>query len=131
MLYFFMKHLKLIIIGIIVGAVSWACSGWFSDRFEPFDSDIGFILNQLLLSFFVIYIGYKKGAKSLLLFLLSAYIGLNAYSYIFGGSEQKAWFLLGLFTTLVFFIVPLLLGFTAKSVSVLQKKYNKKINKDT
>jgi hypothetical protein len=126
-----MKHLQLIIIGIFVGAISWACSGWFSDRFEPFDSELGFILNQLLLSIFAIYLGYKKGVKSLLLFIFYAYIGLNSYSYIFGSSEQKALFLLGLFTTLVFLFFPLLLGFIAKSVSVLQQKYNKKINKDT
>ncbi len=125
-----MKHLKIISIGIIIGAISWACSGWFSDRFEPFDSSVGFILNQLLLSVFAIYLGYTKGGKSLLLFLAFAYVGLNAYSYLFGGSEQKAWFLLGLFTTLVFFITPLVLGFIAKSVSVWQKKYNKNLKRD-
>jgi hypothetical protein len=126
-----MKHLQLIIIGIIVGAISWACSGWFSDSFEPFDSDVGFILNQLLLSVSAIYLGYKKGVNYLLLFLLYAYVGLNGYSYVFGGSEQKAWFQLGLFTTLLCFIAPLVLGFIAKGVSVLQQKYNKNISKDT
>ena len=120
-----MKHLKLIIIGVFVGAISWACSGWFSDRFEPFDSDIGFKLNQLLLSAFAIYFGYKKGAKNLMFFLLYAYIGLNAYAYTFGGSEQKSWFILGLTTTLVFFVVPLALGFISKGVSVVQTKYNR------
>jgi hypothetical protein len=122
-----MKHLQTISFGIIIGAISWACSGWFSDRFEPFDSTVGFVLNQLLLSCFSIYWGYKKGAIPLLLFLLSAYIGLNAYSYIFGGTEQKTWFLLGLITTLVFFSLPLVLGFIAKIVGGRQKQYNKKI----
>ena len=125
-----MKHLQSIIIGIFIGAISWTCSGWFSDRFEPFDSGIGFFINQLLLSSFTIYLGYNKGVKSFTFFLLYAYIGLNTSSYIFGGSEQRAWFSLGLVTTLVFFIVPLMLGFIFKGVSILQTKYNKSKHAD-
>lgn len=41
-LYFMNNLISLILLGIVVGAVSWGSAGIVSDRFEPFDSDIGF-----------------------------------------------------------------------------------------
>ena len=88
-------------IGLLVGAFSWGIVSIVSDKFEPFDSEVGFYTGQFILSVISLYFGYKNGFKTVLLYLVGAYIGMNSYAYIFGGGEAQAWYLLGLITTLV------------------------------
>jgi hypothetical protein len=40
------------------------------------------------------------------LFLLGTYFGMNSYAYIFGGTEAKAWALLGAITSLFLVVAP-------------------------
>ena len=112
-------------IGILVGAASWGVVSLVSDRYEPFDSGLGFYIGQFILSIIAFWVGYKKRFRDLAVYLIGAYIGMNAYAYIFGGSEQRAWASLGMVTTIALVIFPLVFGVIGIIVSSLQQKYNK------
>ena len=121
-----MKNLIIIIsVGVIAGATSWGVVGLVSDRYEPFDSDIGFYIGQFILSIIALWVGYKKKFRDLVIYLISAYLGMNAYSYIFGGSEQRAWAMLGMITTTSLIVLPSVFGVIGKLVGFIQRKYNK------
>ena len=112
-------------IGIIAGAASWGVVSLVSDRYEPFDSGLGFFVGQFMLSIIAFWIGYKKRFKDLAVYLTGAYVGMNAYAYIFGGSEQRAWASLGMVTTISLIIIPLVFGVIGISVNSLRQKYNR------
>ncbi len=112
-------------IGIIAGAASWGVVSLVSDRYEPFDSGLGFFVGQFMLSIIAFWIGYKKRFRDLAVYLTGAYVGMNAYAYIFGGSEQRAWASLGMVTTISLIIIPLVFGVIGISVNSLRQKYNR------
>ncbi len=112
-------------IGIIAGAASWGVVSLVSDRYEPFDSGLGFFVGQFMLSIIAFWIGYKKRFRDLAIYLTGAYVGMNAYAYIFGGSEQRAWASLGMVTTISLIIIPLVFGVIGISVNSLRQKYNR------
>ena len=59
-----------------------------SSKFEPYDSETGFWIGQGLMVAAVFYFGFSDGIKSIVVFMVGAYIGLNIYPYLFGGSES-------------------------------------------
>ncbi len=117
-----MKNRYILIIGIILGAISWAVCPLVSDRFEPFDSDKGFILGQLILLSGTFCLGFMYGLKKVFLLILGIYIGQNTYVYIFGGSESRAWFFLGLVTTIFLCIIPLFSGVVGAVIRIFVNK---------
>jgi hypothetical protein len=116
-----MKYIQVIIVGVSVGAISWVLSGLLATQFEPFDSAIGFLANQIILCLLAAYYGYKKGFMVLSAYLFSACIGMNAYVYLLGDSEKKAWILLYLITSIIFLVMPFILGLVAKGVCVWKR----------
>ena len=114
-------------IGLLLGAFSWGVVSLVSDRFEPFDSETGFYIGQIVLSVGAIYFGYKNGVKTVLIYLIGAHLGMNIYAYIFGSSETRVWFQLGLVTTLALLIYPLISGVIGKLIRYAQKTYNKSL----
>ncbi len=104
------KILSFVAIGLFAGAASWAVAGLISDRFEPFDSGSGFLANQIILAFPALVIGYSQKPVYLLLYFIAAWMGLNGYAFMAGGSEQRAWAYLGLVTTLVLLVYPFFAG---------------------
>ena len=118
-----MKKL-IILIGVIAGAASWGVVALISDKYEPFDSTAGFLVGQFMLSAIAWRIGYKQKFSDLAVYLLGAYVGMNTYSYIFGGGEQRAWVLLGLITTVGLLVIPFVCGLLAKLVTCIQQKRN-------
>ncbi len=123
-------HRTVIPVGLAIGALSWGIVALVSDRFEPFDSSVGFYWGQFFLSIFAVYFGYKNGLKILFVYLFSAYTGMNAYAFIFGVSEARGWALLGLVTTLILLVYPLFFGVMGKLASFVQSKYNKSLKQD-
>ena len=113
--------------GLLLGAFSWGVVSLVSDGFEPFDSEAGFYIGQAILSVGAIYFGYKNGLKSVLFYLIGAHIGMNVYAYIFGYSDTRIWFQLGLLTTLVLLFYPLISGVIGKLIQYAQKTYNKSL----
>jgi len=119
-----------LIIGLLVGAVSWGVVSIVSDKFEPFDSGVGFMVGQVILSVIAFWMGYKKRISELLVYLAGAYMGMNIYAYAFGSSEQKAWVLLGMFSTILLIIYPFVCGIIGKIINIAQQKYNKHFKAD-
>lgn len=109
--------------GVIAGAASWAVVGLVSDVNEPFDSEVGFYVGQFALSVIAVLLGYRKKFRDLVVYLLSAYFGMNAYSYIFGGSEHRGWAVLGLITTINLVVYPLVFGLIGKLARAIRYKY--------
>ena len=108
-----MKTKFILLAGIVLGGISWAITPLVSESFEPFDSETAFKIGQVLTCTFTAYIGYKTNYKKLLVAVLGLYIGLNIYPYVFGGSEHRAWALLGLLSSTALCLFPLISGFLA------------------
>ena len=107
------------IAGLIMGAISWGIVALVSDRFEPFDSTPGFLMGQTLLSAVALVIGFRYRLLQVFLFIAGAYAGMNAYVYLMGGSESRAWIYLGLLTTLSLILVPALSGLLGRFLAFL------------
>ena len=112
--------------GFVLGAASWAIVPLYFGEFEPFDSEAGFYSGQIMLSVAAFYLGFSRGMKQVLTFIVGVYIGCNTYAYVFGSSETRAWVLLGLITTWALCIFPLLSGVVGKLVRIGKVKYNKR-----
>ncbi len=100
--------LKFVVIGILVGILSWAVCPLVSDRIEPFDTGLGFIIGQSMMFIAMIYAGYST--RSFLLVMLAVigiYLGQVGYSYFAVGSE---WIVLGMITIITLCVIPLLGG---------------------
>jgi hypothetical protein len=110
------------LLGILAGALSWAIVSLVSNRFEPFDSDVGFYSGQLILSITALYIGYKKKFSYLIIYILGAYLGMNVYANIAGDS---GWWQLLLITSVVLVIFPLAFGVIGSIIYSIRKKLNK------
>lgn len=106
-------------VGLVLGAFSWWVVSLVSDHFEPFDSIEGFRIGQAALCVGAAYFGYRGGFKSVLLFLLGAHLGGNIYAFIFGGTDQKLYFALGMITTLIFLVRPAVAGLIGKLAKML------------
>ena len=115
----------LLLVGILAGAASWFLVGIVSDKFEPFDSGPGLVAGQFLLSLVALYVGYKTTIVPLLVYILGAYLGMNLYAYLFGGSEHQAWALLGLIMTAFLVLIPLSFGAVGMLASILRRKLAK------
>ena len=122
-----MKNGALLLAGIIVGALSWVICPLVSGQFEPFDTGIGFILGQLLMSLFTVVVGWYASTRNLLVSILGIYFGQNIYAYIFGTSEAKAWAILLLFTSITLCIFPIIAGFSARGINSFVQKHKPSI----
>lgn len=110
------------VLGILLGGLSWWVAFEVSGSFEPYDSLSGFLVNQLILSAVAAAMGYQRGFAALMLYVFGAYAGLNAYAYIFGASETRAWAVLGAITSIILLFLPLLAGITARITHVMLTK---------
>jgi hypothetical protein len=105
-----MKHLATMFAGIALGAFGWGISHWVSGQFEPYDSGAGFLATQIVLVPAAAMAGYRWGIAASFVLVLGGYIGLNGYAYVLGGSESRAWAMLGAISTLLLVIVPAVAG---------------------
>lgn len=112
-----------LISGIALGAVSWAIVPLVSDRFEPFDSEVGFYLGQAMLSAMAFYLGFSRGLRNALMFVVGIYIGSNLYSYTFGSPDARASAFIGLIMYLSLCLYPLASGILGKLTHVGTMKY--------
>ena len=122
-----MNKPSIFIVSLILGAASWAVCPLVSDRFEPFDTGIGFIIGQLLMVTFTAYVGWTTNTISVILSVVGLYISQNVDAYIFGTSEAKAWAILLLLTSITLCILPLISGLTTRGVNVFLQRKTKNI----
>ena len=115
------------ILSLILGAASWAICPLVSDRFEPFDTGTGYLIGQFLMVTFTAYIGWTTNAKSVLLSVVGLYISQNAYAFIFGSGESRAWAILLLITSIALCILPLISGLTARGIRAFRNAKKKRL----
>ena len=109
-------------VGIALGAASWMVVPLVSEHIEPFDSAVGLGLGQLLMSIVAFYIGFTRGIRVLLILLLGLYLGMNAYPYVFGTAEQRAWAVLGLIMNVAMCVLPFCVGLIGRLVKAAVTK---------
>ena len=107
------------IAGFFVGAMSWGVVSLVSNRFEPFDSSLGFFIGQTMLSSIALAIGFQYKLRQVFLFIVGSYAGMNTYAYFLGGSEARTWIYLGLLSTLSLIVFPGLFGFLGRLLGFL------------
>jgi len=108
--------------GVLTGAFGWLITGMISGSFDPFDSSLGWLINQLILAIPAMLLAWLYRARAWLIFLLCTHVGLNAASYIFGSSEARVWFWLGVFTSVVFLFAPAVLALGLTLFRAFQRK---------
>jgi len=92
--------------GLAVGALSWLGPAFISGAFEPYDTGLGLLANQFLLCVPVAVLAWRYQVAAAFIFLIGAYVGMNAYAYGFGGSETRAWAALGAVVSLLLLLLP-------------------------
>jgi hypothetical protein len=103
-----LRRILTLIAGFVLGGVSWGVAHAVSGTFEPWDSGTGFLVTQLILSFGSFVVGFRNGIVSSMILVVGSYLGLNAYAFAFGGSETRAWAVLGAVTSLALVLFPAL-----------------------
>jgi hypothetical protein len=110
--------------GGLVGAFNWLMTGLISGSFDPFDSSLGLLNNQLILAIPAMLLAWHCRPRIWLLFLLCAYAGLNVASYVFGSAEARTWFMLGAFTSVAFLVLPAALAVGVTLLRAFQRKHS-------
>ncbi len=125
-----MNKPSIFIISVILGAASWAVCPLVSDRFEPFDTGIGFLIGQFFMVTFAAYVGWTKNINSVIVSVVGFYISQNVYAFIFGSGEARAWAFLLLFTSVTLCILPLISGLITRGIHVFLQRRTKKHARD-
>lgn len=94
-------------LGLLLGPASWWVVRLATDRFEPFDNGVGFFLCQTVLALPMAVLAFRHGVLAALPALPGAWVGMNAYAYLFGSDEARAWIGLLLFSSLTLLMFPL------------------------
>jgi len=108
--------------GAMLGALSWFTASVVSGTFEPYDSGSGLLVNQAILSVSAAVLAWHYRIGVPLVFMASAYLGMNAFAYGFGGSEMRAWVALGARVSLLLFLAPMVLTLGTVALRRLLRK---------
>ena len=110
--------------GLGCGALSWFAAHAVSGSFEPYDSSTGLLTNQLVLGLPAMLLACKPRLVPLLVYFLGAWLGMNVYAYVFGGSEQRAWAMLGAVTSLVLLFWPVVLAVVTVAIRYIWSRWH-------
>lgn len=119
-----MNSIMIFVVSVVLGGLSWGVCSLVSDRYEPFDTGIGFAAGQAIMAAFTGYIGFNENVKKLLVAVFGMYLGMNSYAYAFGGGEARAWAYLLLLTSLTLCVIPMIVGLSARAIRAV-KEYRK------
>jgi hypothetical protein len=117
-----MRALAVFLIGLALGPLSWLAAQAVSGTFEPFDDGIGFLVCQVVLSIALFVVGLRTGVLRALLCLVGVWVGMNAYGYLAGSSEMRAWIVLLMFSSLSLLAFPLAAGVLGGAVRALRAR---------
>jgi hypothetical protein len=117
----------LIIGGTLTGAASWAIPHTITGVFEPFDDSVALLLCQATLAPLAFYAGLRAGFLRSALGLLCAWAGMNAYAYLFGSSETRAWIVLLMFGSLTLLLLPAV----AMTIAAIARVFLRKLRKSS
>ena len=108
--------------GIILGAISWAVVPLVSNEIEPFDSGLGFLIGQVVMTAGAVYFSLQKGSKTVLLYLLGIYIGINGYAYAVGTPGTRLWAGLLLVTSIALCVIPAISAGAGKIAGIFRRR---------
>lgn len=111
--------------GVILGAISWAVVPLVSNEIEPFDSGLGFLIGQVVMSAGAVYFSLQKGSKTILLYLLGIYIGINGYAYAVGTPGTRSWAGLLLVTSIALCVIPAISASAGKLTGIFRRHRQK------
>ena len=117
-----MKKTVLLLAGALLGTFSWLLAATVSGKFEPYDSESGFLVTQIILSCACLAVGIQRGMVDCLILVFGAYVGMNAFAFAFGGSETRAWAMLGLITSVALLIYPVLAGLIGAAAGAWRRR---------
>ena len=115
------KTMATFAVGAAIGATSWAICPLVSPYQEPFDTGVGLLLGQSLMVAVIAVLGWRLGVAAVMVATLGCYFGQLAYIWMLGG-ESRAWFVLGMVTTIPLCLLPLLAGGGASLAAHLVKR---------
>ncbi len=110
------------LLGVALGPLSWLAAQAVSGHFEPFDDGRGFLVCQAVLSIALFIVGLRTGALRALLCLIGVWVGMNAYGYLAGNSEMRAWIVLLMFSSLTLLLFPLAAGISGGIVRAVRAR---------
>lgn len=110
------QSVSVLVVGFALGALSWFAAAAASGSFEPYDSGVGLMVNQAVLSAPVALLAWRGRSGLSLLLLCGAYLGMNAYAYGFGSSETRSWATLGAVVSMLLMLAPILLMLGAVAI---------------
>lgn len=116
------KLLLWMVVGLVLGALSWIAPATITGIFEPFDNALGFWLCQAILALSMLLIGLHQGTLSALSALVGAWAGMNAYAYVAGSSETRAWIVLLMFSSLSLLAFPMLCAVFGGAAHALSRR---------
>ena len=108
--------------GVILGAISWAVVPLVSNEIEPFDSGLGLLIGQIIMSTAAFYFALSKGSKTVLLYLLGIYIGMNGYAYAVGTPGTRLWAGLLLVTSIALCVIPAISAGAGKLTGIFRRR---------
>lgn len=117
------RSIGLLAIGVGCGVLSWVAARAVSGRFEPYDSSAGLAMNQMVLCLPAILLACRPRQALFLFYFLGAWLGMNGYGYALGGSEQRAWAMLGAVTSLFLLVLPLGLAGVTVAIRYLRSRW--------
>jgi|GEM_PF-1634253 len=118
------QSISVLTVGSGCGALSWFAAHAVSGSFEPYDSSIGLAANQLVLCLPAMVLACKPRLALLLFYFLGAWLGMNAYAYVFGSSEQRAWAMLGVVSSLLLLFWPMVLAVVAVVIRYIWSRWS-------
>jgi hypothetical protein len=126
-----MRVLAWCVLGLLLGPASWWAAGAVSGRFEPFDSTLGFLVCQLVLVVSLGCIGLRAGILRALSCLFGVWLGINAFAWLAGDSETRAWIVLLLFSSLTLLMFPLAAALLGGTVRVWRARQSARAVRET
>jgi hypothetical protein len=102
---------------------SWLAAWLVSGRFEPYDSDSGWVANQLVIGVPLVMLAGLRGWRPVGWLLAGVYLGMNASACLFGGSESRAWAGLGPITSFLLLVGPVCLATLALLLRLAWRGY--------
>jgi len=113
------KHLRTVASGVAIGAASWFFASVVSGEFEVYDSSMELAVNHSILSVSATLVAMRYRASAALLFIVSAYFGLNGFAYVMGSSESRVLVGLGAMVSGLLFLIPVVAALGAATVRTL------------
>ena len=117
------RSISMLAVGSGFGALSWIAALAVSGSFEPYDSSIGLAVNQIVLGLPAIWLACRPRLALLLFYFLGAWLGMNAYGYVLGGSEHRVWAMLGAVTSLLLLFWPVVLAVVTVAIRCIWSRW--------